>query len=45
MIIDKLSEIISDNNTIDRIDDYEFGMILDLLDKHHKENNKEYFNV
>ena len=45
MIINKLSEIISDINAIDKIDDHEFGTILDLLDKHHKKNNREYFNV
>ncbi len=45
MIIDKLNEIISDNQSIDKIDSQEFSVLLDLLDKHHKKNSREYMNV
>lgn len=45
MIVDRLSEIISDTQSIDKIDTHEFSVLLDLLDKHHRENSREYMNV
>lgn len=45
MIIEKLKTITSDDLSIDTIDDQEFSFVMDLLDKHHKNNCKEYFNV